>query len=130
MSRKSKGINAERDLVHSFWSNGVPAIRVAGSGSSKYPCPDLLVGNSNQKFAIESKITKETKKYFTKKEIEELKNFSNMYGASPIIAIKFNKSEWFFLKINELDETEKNLVIDIKNAKLKGLLFEEIIKKF
>ena len=32
MSRKGKGINAERDLIHKFWGNSWAAVRVAGLG--------------------------------------------------------------------------------------------------
>ena len=56
MSRKSKGINAERSLIHKFWAHNWAAIRVAGSGSSKYPSPDVLAGNNLRKLAIEFQI--------------------------------------------------------------------------
>ena len=58
MSTKSKGSNAERELIHMFWSKGFAAIRSAGSGSMKYPSPDLLVAKNNKILAIECKITK------------------------------------------------------------------------
>ena len=35
MSTKSKGTNAERELIHNLWANGYAAIRSAGSGSMK-----------------------------------------------------------------------------------------------
>ncbi len=43
--RKSKGSAAERELIHKFWANSWGAIRVAGSGSSQFPSPDILVGS-------------------------------------------------------------------------------------
>ena len=69
MSLKSKGINAERELVHMFWSKNWACLRIAGSGSSRYPSPDVLVSNKLRRLAIECKITKEQKKYFERKEI-------------------------------------------------------------
>ena len=66
MSFKSKGINGERELVHMFWNRGWACLRIAGSGSSKYPSPDILAGNKLRKLAIECKITKDQKKYFKK----------------------------------------------------------------
>ena len=59
MSTKSKGINAERQLIHMFWSVKWTACRIAGSGSSKYPSPDIIAANRARKLAIEAKITKE-----------------------------------------------------------------------
>ena len=56
MSRKSKGINAERELIHIFWkTKSWAACRVAGSGAIKYPAPDVLAGNGNILLAIECK---------------------------------------------------------------------------
>ena len=52
---KAKGINAERELVHLFHKFGWSAVRIAGSGSSKYPCPDVLAGNGFRRIAIEAK---------------------------------------------------------------------------
>jgi holliday junction resolvase len=128
MSRKSKGINAERALIHMFWSIRWAAIRVAGSGSSKYPSPDILVGNNIRKLAIECKASKDKKKYLTKEEIEHLKEFSDIFGAEPWIAIKFDKIAWHFITIEDLKETENNYLVSDEIIKNKGLLFEELIK--
>ena len=133
MNRKAKGTNAERELLHMFWDSGDwIAMRAPSSGAIKYPCPDLLVGNLSRKLAIECKITKNTKQYLTNKEVLELKEFSKIFGAEPWVAVKFPNVNWFFLNIDDLDETEgKNYVITIQSAKRKGLLFEELTgKKF
>jgi len=130
MSVKSKGINAERDLIHKFWSENIPAIRVAGSGSSKYPSPDIIAGNRSKRIAIEAKTTKENKKYLTKEEVGGLKNFSELFGAEPWVAIKFKGIEWLFLPITEIIETKKCFLINTETAKRKGILFEELIKNF
>ena len=130
MSVKSKGINAERDLIHKFWSENIPAVRIAGSGSSKYPSPDILAGTRKRKFAIEAKITKEDKKYLTKEEVNALKKFADMFGAEPWIAIKFKGAEWIFLPISEIGETEKCFLIEKEISEKKGILFEELINEF
>jgi len=75
MSRKSKGISAERDLLHKFWAAGWACLRAAGSGSMKYPCVDLIAGNKLRKLAIECKTSKNTIKYFSKEDIDQLKAF-------------------------------------------------------
>jgi holliday junction resolvase Hjr len=128
MSRKSKGINAERDLIHKFWGNNWAAIRVAGSGSSSFPSPDLLAGNRIRKMAIECKVTKEDKKYFSMEDIEQLKTFSDLFGAEPWIAVKFGKESWFFINLEDLEKTPQGFMISVAIARNKGLLFEEIVK--
>lgn len=53
MSHKSKGINAEREIIHLFWSMpGWTACRVAGSGSMKYPSPDVIAGNEKESWRL------------------------------------------------------------------------------
>ncbi len=129
MSTKSKGTNAERDLIHKFNDNDWVAIRSAGSGSMQYPSPDILAGNNLRRLAIECKAINDTKKYFTVKEINELVFFANKFGAEAWVAIKFDKMSWFFLNIEDLDKTDKSYNIDIPTAKKKGLSFEQVIGK-
>jgi Holliday junction resolvase len=129
MSRKSKGINAERDLIHKFWATKEwSAVRIAGSGSMKYPSADILATNKLRKLAIECKTSKETSKYLTKDEVEQLKVFAKIFGAEPWIGVKFNREEWFFLNVEDLKCTGNNFLVSVDMARNKGLLFEELIK--
>ncbi|MBN2422527.1 Holliday junction resolvase [Candidatus Woesearchaeota archaeon] len=127
MSRKSKGINAERELIHMLWNRGWAALRTAGSGSMHFPAPDIIASNKLRKIAIECKITKEDKKYFKKTEIQQLKNFSDYFGAEPWVAVKFYRTSWFFINIEDLEDTGKNLLITHKQALIKGLGFFEFL---
>lgn len=126
MSRKSKGINAERELVHSFWSRGFACVRVAGSGSSSYPSADLIVGNKNKKYVIECKTTKKDKQYFSKEDIALFQEFAEKFGAVPLVAVKFLRKGWFFIKIEYLEDSGKNLYISDENALKIGLSIEEL----
>jgi len=129
MSRKSKGINAERDLIHKFWgSEEWSAVRIAGSGSNKYPSADVLASNKLRKLAIECKTTKEKSKYLSTDDVNQLKTFAEIFGAEPWIGVKFNKEEWFFLSLEDLKSTGDNFVVSVDIARNKGLLFEELIK--
>lgn len=128
MSRKSKGINAERDLIHKFWGSEWAAVRIAGSGSMRYPSADVLATNKLRKLAIECKTSKKPWKYIEKEDIEQLKIFSELFNAEPYVAIKFSKKEWLFLTLDDLEETDKNFMINIEKAEMKGILFEELIK--
>jgi len=109
MSLKSKGSNAERELLHKFWNTGLwCAVRVAGSGSMKYPGPDLLVGSKdkNRRLAIECKTTKGGKIYLNDYDIEKLKEFSNIFDARACFAVKFQKKDWRFLSLEDLKKTQ------------------------
>jgi len=130
VSLKSKGINAERDLVHKFWKIGWACIRVAGSGSAKYPSPDLLAGNNLRKFAIEAKLCSSNIQYFSKKEISELKFFADRFGAESWVAIRFKGLNWFFLSLEDLEETDKAFGASKALCERRGLSFEEVTNGF
>lgn len=129
MSTKSRGTNAERDLVHKFWAVNWACFRAAGSGSSQYPTPDLITGNNLRKLAIEVKLTTLDRQYFDKKEIEDLKLFGALFGAEPWVAIKFSRQEWLFMTLEDLEETPKSFVASKEVALRRGLTFEELVKK-
>ncbi|MCF7798665.1 Holliday junction resolvase [Candidatus Woesearchaeota archaeon] len=124
---KRKGTNAERELVRTFWKEGWAAVRVAGSGSSHYPSPDILVGREGRRLAIEAKITVDEKKYFPQDEINQLNYFARTFGAEAWIAVKFNGTPWAFFSLEDLCATTKSFVISKTDVDLKGLSFEDVI---
>ena len=128
MSSKSKGTEAERELLHMFWAKGYAALRSAGSGSMKYPGPDLIVSNKSRRLAIECKSTKDKKKYLDKYDIEQLKEFCDIFGAEPWFAVRFAKMQWLFLGLEDIEKTENGYVIDSKVAERRGLLIDELLK--
>jgi len=128
MSLKSRGTNAERDLVHKFWEVGWACFRAAGSGSTSFPSPDLIAGNNLRKLAIEVKITTESRKYFTAKEILELKEFSEKFGAEPWVAIRFFRKPWKFLPIEDLVQSKGSFCATQEVVERRGFSFEELIK--
>ena len=127
MNQKAKGSNAERDLIKRFWETGWAAMRAAGSGSTQFPSPDILVGNKVRRLAIEVKATKDDKKYFPREEIKQLSNFASYFGAEPWLAIKFSAKNWVFINPEDLEETGENMAFGIKDIDRKGLSFEDII---
>jgi len=129
MSLKSKGINAERELVHMFWAKDWACLRIAGSGSSRYPSPDLLVGNKLRRLAVECKTTKEKSKYFDKESISALRKFADVFGAEPWVAVKFKGHEWYFVSLEDLKDTGNGFSLNVDGAKSKGLLFEEMLRE-
>ncbi|MBN2111730.1 Holliday junction resolvase [Candidatus Woesearchaeota archaeon] len=125
---KIKGTKAERELLKMLWHNGWATIRSAGSGSMKFPSPDLLAGKGERKLAIECKATADTSKYFEKEDIFELKEFGRMFGAEPWVALRFDREAWLFINPMDLDETEKSFSITKEKARMKGLSVEEVIR--
>jgi Holliday junction resolvase len=125
MDTKAKGTNAERELIHMFWDKDFAGLRVAGSGSMKYPSPDIIIGNNLRKLAIEVKRPGKAYQHLEKKQIEDLKLFSRIFGAEPWIAVKFK--EWLFLTIEDLNKTETSYSITKDTAERKGLSFEQLI---
>ena len=132
MGTKAKGTRAERELMHKFYDTGSwIAIRAAGSGSTPLPCPDILAGNSQRRLAIECKSIKGKSYYFEKREINELIEFSKLFGAEAWVGIRFDNHGWYFVLANQLDISKKSQVpsINIKSAQQKGIKFEDLILK-
>ena len=128
MSSKSKGSKAERELLHMFRSRNVACLRAAGSGSMKYPGPDLIASNKFRTLAIECKSTKENKKYLDEEDIKQLKEFCDIFGAEPWFAVRFARMNWLFLSLEDIEKTENGYVIDSKVAERRGLLIDELLK--
>ena len=126
--RKAKGTAAENELIHNFWDNDWACIRVAGSGSTKYPAPDILSSRGDRKIVMEVKVTNEVKKYFTRQEINDLKFFGERFGAESWVGVKFAENQWYFIVCSELNITKgENYLISLIEMKRKGCLFEEMI---
>lgn len=126
MNMKAKGTGAERELIHLFWANSWAAVRVAGSGSMKYPSPDILASNRKRKLAVECKANKGKYQYLTKEEISELQKFCGIFGAEAWVGVKFS-TDWYFISLDDMKETGKNFVVSRDLAKQKGMTFDEFI---
>ncbi|MBU4502224.1 MAG: Holliday junction resolvase [Nanoarchaeota archaeon] len=131
MGRKNKGSNAERELAHMFHKHEWGVLRAAGSGSTTMPAPDILAGNRGKYLAIECKSTKDTKKYFPKEELEQLRLFAKNFGAEPWIGVRFDFLKWFFVHVDDIKKGKGKLyVITVDHARKKGKSFEELIGLF
>jgi len=128
MSKKSRGTAGERELVHSFWDAGWAAFRAAGSGSVKYPVPDIIAGNAARKIAIEAKVTTSEAKYFTKEEIDDLRFFCMRFGCEAWVAVRFFRKPWRFVALEDLRKTDASYVLSFEDSERKGLLFEELVR--
>jgi Holliday junction resolvase len=125
---KTKGANAERELLHMLSERGFAVVRVAGSGMIAETSADLIAGNSTKKFVIECKTCKDKKRYLDKAQISDLKEFSNKFGFPPLIAVKFNRQGWWFVNPEQLEDTGKCLAISLDEIQKIGKNFEDIVK--
>ncbi|MFP4401987.1 MAG: Holliday junction resolvase Hjc [Candidatus Nanoarchaeia archaeon] len=127
--RKSVGTLAENELLNNFWESQWVCVRVAGSGSTRHPAPDLLASRGDRKLVMEIKMVSSSKKYFTQKEIQELDFFAGQFGAESWIGVKFIENQWYFLPISELEKTKSgNFVCGLVEMKRKGFTFNEMIE--
>jgi len=129
MKQKAKGLNAERELVRKFNEEGWRSIRVAGSGSIKYPAPDVIAAKGSRRLVIECKTTKYSSQYLGEQQINELVAFAKALLAEPWVGVRFDNENWFFVSVEDLKKTQSSYVISLAEAKRTGLLFEELIKK-
>lgn len=125
MSNKAKGSKAERELYEMFVASSFRAVRVAGSGRMDNADCDLIAGKPGQKYAIEVKSTKKTSKYISKEQINSFMVFSEIFGLTPVIAVRFNRLGWFFLNPADLEDSGKNWGISIEKAREKGKRFSQ-----
>ncbi len=130
MSHKSKGTNAERELVHLLWGSGWAGVRVAGSGSIRYPTPDILASNGVRRLAIECKSSSELNRHLPKEQVEDLITFGRMFGAEPWIGARFNNMKWAFFSPEDLKKTNAGFSVSVSMVKEKGLSFEQLLGRF
>lgn len=130
INTKAKGSNAERELFKMFWNSGWACVRSAGSGSNRYPSPDLLAANGIRMVAIEVKILADMSKYFPKKEISELKTFARLFGAEPWVCVKFGSEKWSFVKVDDLVPSENSFVLSLARSKEVGFDFDRFVSMF
>ena len=81
---------------------------------------DLLVAREDERYAIECKVTNKDKKYLDVEQIKNLVEFSKLFGVDPIIAIKFNRNGWHFVRPNQLIKTQKGFVMSLEEIKKSG----------
>ncbi len=130
MSNKSKGSNAERELVKIFTAHGWRCARVAGSGvNDDSPC-DLIAGKIGRRgYVVEAKSSKNSSIYIKKAQIEDFVLFASMTGLIPVIATRFNYQGWIFLDVNKLKDSGKNWVVSLKTALAEGKKFSQFFEE-
>ena len=121
---KAKGTRCENELYDLLIQAGYRCIRCAGSGTKEESYADLIAGKSGGgKYAIEAKSSKAPVKYITKEQIEQFVVFSEIFGLTPVVALRFNREGWLFVSPNQLRDSGKNWAITLEEAKQNGKKF-------
>jgi len=120
MAMKTKGSAAERELQTMLWGSGFAAVRAAGSGVTKFYCPDVLASNGTKTLAVECKSTKHKAQYFEPEQVRQLQEFARIFKAEAWLAVKFS-TDWKFFKPEDLQQTKKALVVQLENTSAKFL---------
>ena len=107
---------------------GFGVCRVAGSGSTPLPSPDLVAGKEGRSCAIECKSGK-GRRYISEEQINELKEFSIRFGSEAWVAVRFDNLGWYFMQPENLQRSGvDNFVVYPELVKTKGVDFENFIK--
>jgi Holliday junction resolvase len=122
---KAKGSKIERELYQKFVENNYRAVRVAGSGMMENTACDLIAGKTGRKYCVEVKSSKSPTKYISKEQIEEFVIFAEIFKLTPIVALRFNREGWLFVKPIDLRDSGKNWVITLDEAREKGKKFAQ-----
>ena len=123
---KRKGIYFERDLLERLWKHGFAAVRVAGSGATSHPSPDIVAGNGLKFIALEVKMRRNLPLYLPENEVNQLVDFSRTFGAEPYLALKLPRKDWKFLPLSDLKRTSRGYMVDEENY-LAAMKLEQIL---
>ncbi len=123
----SKGANAERELMHLFFKEGFSVVRIAGSGTSPLPAPDIIAIKKGRIIAVECKARKSSHLAITIEQIGELTQWVAIAGGEALVGWKIPRKGWFFLIPSQFNKTAKFFIISQKNAMKEGKSLRDVI---
>lgn len=128
MKHKKKGSNAERELLLLLYEQGFACARIAGSGSSSLPSPDIIAIKNNKGYAIECKTKSGNYLNIKEKQIEELKTWETLSGHKAFVAWRISRKGWFFIHVSKLNKTKKAYSVKKEFILEHGFEFKEFIE--
>lgn len=123
----SKGANAERELMRLFFEVGFSVVRIAGSGVSPLPAPDIIALKNGRIIAVECKARKAKNLAIDVRQMHDLIEWANTAGGEAFVGWKVPRKGWFFLKPGQLHNTGKFFTISLKDAETCGKTLEAVI---
>ena len=117
MAHYNKGANAERELIHILFDNGFAVLRVAGSGVSPLPSPDVVALKNGKILAFECKAWKASSLAIPLADMDDEINWAKTAGAEFFIAWKIPREGWLFVRHYHFHKTLKNYMLSLEDAK-------------
>lgn len=124
---KVKGSNAERELLFLLFDMGFAVSRVAGSGSSTLPTPDIIAVKNKITVAIECKTKIGEYLNIKESQIEELKTWEKLSGFKSYVSWRLGKEAWYFLELKDLKKTTKAYSIKKEDIINKGMTLKDFV---
>ncbi|MEM2739356.1 MAG: Holliday junction resolvase Hjc [Candidatus Bathyarchaeia archaeon] len=125
-----RGTDYERLLARRLSRLGFAVVRAPSSGSgTKMDRPDIIAGRRGLVIAIEVKTTSKRKIYVREGGVEQLIRFSEAFGATPYIAVKFKGSgrDWLLIHPQYLRREGGTYSISLEEASRIGIAPESLI---
>ncbi len=127
MPYHSKGANAERELMHLFFQAGFSVVRIAGSGTSPLPAPDVIALKAGRIIAVECKARKAKNLAIALVQIGELLDWAKKAGSEAWVGWKIPRKGWLFFKPAQMNKTGKFFTLSLKQAQAVGKGLDEVI---
>jgi len=126
LHRYVKGARSERELINFFYKLNYSVIRSAGSGVNSLS-PDIIVIKNKKGFAFECKAWDRSSLSIDKDRYKSLMDWESNTGMNTFIAWRMNIKGWYFIKPEEMNETDKHYTITMTNALKIGRNLNSII---
>jgi Holliday junction resolvase len=124
--RYVKGARSERELINFFYKLNYSVIRSAGSGVNSLS-PDIIVIKNKQGFAFECKAWDRTSLSIDKDRYQSLVDWETNTGMSTFLAWRMNIKGWYFIKLDEMNETNKHYTVTMTKALTIGRNLDKLI---
>lgn len=123
----SKGANAERELMRLFFDKGFSVVRIAGSGTSPLPAPDIVALKRGRIIAVECKARKARNLAIDVGQMGELVGWAKRAGAEPFVGWKVPRKGWLFLRPGHFHSTGKFFLISLRDAMDAGISLDAVV---
>ena len=116
LTNYAKGARCERELIKILESNGYHVMRAAGSGVSSSSPPDIIAIKDGKGVIFECKAWEKSSLAFEKDKINMLTEWERNTQMQLFFAWRMNGKGWYFVKQQELRETEMSFVVTKRRA--------------
>ena len=129
MGGRSRGYEAERELVRKLWRRGFAVVRGPASGAKvrKAVYPDVVAIKNRHVLVFEVKKRSRLESiYLDKEQVAKLREFARRAGGDAFIAIKISGMPWRFVSVERLVDTGGSYKVSHEEIE-KGLSFNDLM---